>query len=125
MEKYVLFITSRYYHEQNILSGGVVGTLMSNFGLEKAFQHLGIPFCRAGVGDRYVLEKMHKKGWSLGGEVGEALEDLVKRADKNLYLAKERGRNQQVSLDEKIPVCHREAFYDYLCVGIRHLKFQY
>jgi phosphoglucosamine mutase len=47
---------------------GAVGTKMSNYGLELAFKQLGIPFERAGVGDRYVLEMMRNKGWMLGGE---------------------------------------------------------
>ncbi|MCH8542668.1 MAG: phosphoglucosamine mutase [Alcanivorax sp.] len=48
--------------------GGAVGTLMSNFGLELALQREGIPFVRAKVGDRYVIEAMDQKGWLLGGE---------------------------------------------------------
>ncbi|MBL8451773.1 MAG: phosphoglucosamine mutase, partial [Zoogloea sp.] len=47
---------------------GVVGTLMSNLGFEHALARLGIPFARAKVGDRYVLEVLHEKGWTLGGE---------------------------------------------------------
>ena len=47
---------------------GVVGTLMSNLGFEHALAKLGIPFARAKVGDRYVLELLHEKGWKLGGE---------------------------------------------------------
>ena len=47
---------------------GVVGTLMSNLGFEHAVARLGLPFARAKVGDRYVLELMHKMGWKLGGE---------------------------------------------------------
>lgn len=47
---------------------GVVGTLMSNLGLEHALQQEGIAFERARVGDRYVLAALHKHGWSLGGE---------------------------------------------------------
>lgn len=47
---------------------GVVGTLMTNFGLEKRLQALGIPFERAKVGDRYVLEMLLQKGWLFGGE---------------------------------------------------------
>jgi phosphoglucosamine mutase len=50
------------------LQGGVVGTLMSNFGLERAFDESGIEFFRASVGDRYVLEALRERGWSLGGE---------------------------------------------------------
>lgn len=57
-------------HARHKLRGctGAVGTLMSNYGLELAFKQLGIPFARAGVGDRYVLEVMRNKGWMLGGE---------------------------------------------------------
>ena len=47
---------------------GVVGTLMSNLGFEHAVARLGLPFARAKVGDRYVLELMHQMGWKLGGE---------------------------------------------------------
>jgi phosphoglucosamine mutase len=47
---------------------GVVGTLMSNLGLEHALARQGIPFDRARVGDRYVLELLQQRGWKLGGE---------------------------------------------------------
>ena len=50
------------------LKGGVVGTVMSNFGLEKSLEELAIPFLRANVGDRHVLELMKKKKWVIGGE---------------------------------------------------------
>ncbi|MEX4092990.1 phosphoglucosamine mutase, partial [Haemophilus influenzae] len=50
------------------LKGGVVGTLMSNMSLEIALKMLGVPFLRANVGDRYVLEKMVENDWTLGGE---------------------------------------------------------
>lgn len=50
------------------LSGGVVGTLMSNFGLEEALQTMKIPFVRAAVGDRYVLAELLSREWQLGGE---------------------------------------------------------
>ncbi|MBN7827338.1 phosphoglucosamine mutase [Bowmanella dokdonensis] len=48
--------------------GGVVGTLMSNLGLEVALSRLSIPFARSKVGDRYVMELLHDKGWHIGGE---------------------------------------------------------
>ena len=48
--------------------GGVVGTLMSNMGLELAIKKLGLQFERAKVGDRYVMESLREKGWCLGGE---------------------------------------------------------
>lgn len=47
---------------------GVVGTLMSNLGLERGLARLGIDFARANVGDRYVLEGLNERGWLLGGE---------------------------------------------------------
>jgi phosphoglucosamine mutase len=47
---------------------GVAGTLMTNLAVEQAFAKLGVPFARARVGDRYVLELMREKGWMLGGE---------------------------------------------------------
>jgi len=50
------------------LSGGVVGTLMSNMGLELALAELDIPFARSNVGDRYVMELLREKGWQLGAE---------------------------------------------------------
>ena len=48
--------------------GGVVGTLMSNLGLEIAVRELGLPFERAQVGDRYVSEALRARGWTYGGE---------------------------------------------------------
>jgi phosphoglucosamine mutase len=51
-----------------MLKGGVIGTLMSNYGLEKFFKFEKIKFIRANVGDRYVKEKMQKNNFNLGGE---------------------------------------------------------
>ena len=56
------------WKQQKILKGGVVGTLMSNYGLEKFFKKQKINFIRANVGDRYVKEIMQKKKFNLGGE---------------------------------------------------------
>jgi phosphoglucosamine mutase len=64
----LLYIIARYRAEQGLLHGGVVGTVMSNFGLERAFEADGIPFVRARVGDRYVLEALRERDWQLGGE---------------------------------------------------------
>jgi phosphoglucosamine mutase len=64
----LLFIIARHRKEANKLAGGVVGTLMSNFGLERALSQLSIPFARSKVGDRYVLEELKRHGWELGGE---------------------------------------------------------
>ena len=56
------------WKKKKILKGGVVGTLMSNYGLEKFFKRKKIKFIRANVGDRYVKEIMQKKRFNLGGE---------------------------------------------------------
>lgn len=64
----LVFIVARHRQQQGTLKGGVVGTLMSNFGLELALQQLHIPFIRAAVGDRYVLAALRENGWDLGGE---------------------------------------------------------
>ena len=64
----LLFIIARDLHERNKLQGGVVGTLMSNLGLELALAELGIPFIRANVGDRYVIAELLERNWLVGGE---------------------------------------------------------
>ncbi|MDC8830907.1 phosphoglucosamine mutase [Alteromonas gilva] len=64
----VLFIIARNALKAGRLNGGVVGTLMSNLGLEVALSKLGIPFLRSNVGDRYVMELLQQKGWTIGGE---------------------------------------------------------
>ena len=56
------------WKNKKMLRGGVVGTLMSNYGLEKFFKSEKIKFIRADVGDRYVKEKMQKNNFNLGGE---------------------------------------------------------
>jgi phosphoglucosamine mutase len=53
---------------RGLLAGGVVGTLMTNFALEKRLKEMGIDFARAKVGDRYVLEMLVDKKWECGGE---------------------------------------------------------
>ena len=50
------------------IDGGVVGTLMSNMGLELALADMDVPFARSNVGDRYVMEMLKQKGWKLGAE---------------------------------------------------------
>src|SRR5690606_25086264 len=63
----LLYAIVRDRHAQSKVQG-VVGTLMTNFGFEKAMNALGIEFERAKVGDRYVLESLVRKGWLFGGE---------------------------------------------------------
>jgi len=64
----LIFIIAKDRHLQGQLSGGVVGTQMTNFGVEVAFDKLGVPFSRAKVGDRYVMERLKSNDWVLGGE---------------------------------------------------------
>lgn len=64
----LVFIIAKNALRNYQLKGGVVGTLMSNLGFELAIQQLGLQFVRAKVGDRYVLEALHRHGWQLGGE---------------------------------------------------------
>jgi phosphoglucosamine mutase len=64
----LLYIIARHRLATGRSDAGVVGTLMSNLGLEKALKDEGLQFVRANVGDRYVKELMETYGWSLGGE---------------------------------------------------------
>ena len=64
----LLFIIANHRAESKALNGGVVGTVMSNLGLENALRDKNIPFVRAAVGDRYVKEALSSRSWELGGE---------------------------------------------------------
>ena len=64
----IIYIIARDALRSGRLQGGVVGTLMSNLGLELALNKLGVPFARSKVGDRYVMELLQQKGWVIGGE---------------------------------------------------------
>jgi len=64
----ILLIIAKSLHLSGQLQGGVVGTLMTNLGMEQALQQLDIPFVRAKVGDRYVMEQLYLNNWFLGGE---------------------------------------------------------
>ena len=64
----LLYIMAMSKYAKGALKGGVVGTLMTNLGLEHAFKKHEIPFSRACVGDRYVMEQLLEKNWRLGGE---------------------------------------------------------
>jgi phosphoglucosamine mutase len=64
----LLYIITKYCLSKQQEIGGVVGTVMSNMGLEAALKELALPFARAKVGDRYVIAELQKQGWLLGGE---------------------------------------------------------
>jgi phosphoglucosamine mutase len=64
----LLYLLATDWHASGRLRGPLVGTLMSNYGLERAMRELGVPFLRANVGDRYVLQLLKQHGGVLGGE---------------------------------------------------------
>jgi phosphoglucosamine mutase len=64
----LLYAIVKHRHQEGRLRGGVAGTLMTNFALEKRLGEMGIAFARASVGDRYVLEALVERGWECGGE---------------------------------------------------------
>jgi phosphoglucosamine mutase len=64
----ILYVIAASRHQRGRMDGGVVGTLMTNLGLEKALADMQVPFVRTKVGDRYVIEAMEERQWTLGGE---------------------------------------------------------
>ncbi len=64
----LIYIIAKHRQQKGLLTGGVVGTLMTNLAIENSFKKMHIPFLRANVGDRYVMELLKEKGWHLGGE---------------------------------------------------------
>lgn len=64
----ILYLIAMERYQKNRLQGGVVGTLMSNMGLELKLKSMNVPFIRTNVGDRYVLSSLKEKNWKIGGE---------------------------------------------------------
>ena len=64
----IIYLIAKDRMERGVLHGGVVGTFMSNIGLEKAMADMDVPFIRTRVGDRYVLEALKEHDWKIGGE---------------------------------------------------------
>lgn len=64
----LIYVIAKHRQSMGKMQGGVVGTLMTNLAFEHAMRRLDIPFARAKVGDRYVMEVLQQKGWQLGGE---------------------------------------------------------
>ncbi len=64
----VLYMLAKDRHQRGVLQGGIVGTEMSNYGLELALKAMSIPFVRTRVGDRHVMEALKKHDWRIGGE---------------------------------------------------------
>ena len=64
----LLYVIAAHRKRSRVLKGGVVGTQMTNLAMAQALARLKVPFARAKVGDRYVLEMLEARGWQLGGE---------------------------------------------------------
>ncbi len=64
----ILYILAKYLHARELLAGPVVGTLMSNYGLQQALAEFDVPLIRANVGDRYVMQQLREHQGMLGGE---------------------------------------------------------
>jgi len=64
----ILYVIAAHRRRHGGGCTGVVGTLMSNYGLELALTRIGVPFLRTAVGDRYVIEALREREWALGGE---------------------------------------------------------
>jgi phosphoglucosamine mutase len=64
----LVYVIARHRIQTGYMKGGVIGTLMTNLGTEHALARIQVPFERAKVGDRYVLERLQANGWMLGGE---------------------------------------------------------
>ena len=65
---HLLYVITQNRLAREVMDGGVVGTVMSNLGLEHALKDLSVPFLRAPVGDRHIMEALHQRQWILGGE---------------------------------------------------------
>ena len=83
----LLYIIASGLHSKGELQGGVVGTLMTNLSMEHALARQKIPFVRAKVGDRYVLEQLNKTGWRLGGENSGHILTLEKTTSGDAIIA--------------------------------------
>jgi phosphoglucosamine mutase len=120
----ILFVIAKSQLVSGGLGGGVVGTLMTNLGLEHALKAQGIPFERANVGDRYVMEKLKANGWFIGGEssghiialnqtttgdgIIAALQVLNKMVDSGLTLAEARmGMTKYPQIMVNVPLTHK------------------
>ena len=126
----ILYVISKSQLVNGKVGGGVVGTVMTNLGLEHALKEQGIPFERAKVGDRYVMEKLIKNGWSIGGEssghiislnqtttgdgIIAALQVLALMVDDGLTLAEARkGMHKYPQCMVNVPIASRINIDDF------------
>lgn len=83
----ILVMIARARMQENPNLGGVVGTLMSNMGMEVALREMGLDFVRAKVGDRFVMAELDKRGWTLGGEASGHIVCLDKTTTGDAIIA--------------------------------------
>ena len=83
----IIVMIARARLQENPNLGGVVGTLMSNMGMEVALRDMGLDFVRAKVGDRYVMAELDKRGWTLGGEASGHIVCLDKTTTGDAIIA--------------------------------------
>jgi phosphoglucosamine mutase len=98
----VLLIIANSKKREGRLQGGVVGTLMTNLGLEKALNQQNIPFQRAAIGDRYVLEMLRKEGWLLGGETSGHIICLEQTTTGDAIVAALQVLHELISTDQDL-----------------------
>lgn len=99
---------------------GVVGTLMSNFGMERAIRDMGLDFVRAAVGDRYVMAELESRGWNLGGEASGHIVCLDKATTGDAIVAALQVLAAMVSSGESLAVLKRGmSKYPQVLINVR------
>lgn len=107
-----VYLIACHYIQSGRMQGGVVGTLMSNMGLELALDELKVPFVRSKVGDRYVMEMLKKNDWKLGAENSGHVIDLNHTSTGDGIIA---------ALDVLTAVCNSEKTLFELRQGMKKL----
>ena len=107
-----IYLIACNYIQSGRMQGGVVGTLMSNMGLELALDELKVPFVRSKVGDRYVMEMLKKNDWKLGAENSGHVIDLNHTSTGDGIIA---------ALDVLTAVCNSEKTLFELRQGMKKL----
>ena len=119
----LLYVIAKYRHQHGLLKGGLVGTLMTNLGMEHALEKLAIPFARANVGDRYVLELMQERGWQLGGENSGHIICLDRHTTGDGIIAALQVLQALRVADSTLPEYTREMpFYPQILINVRVAK---
>ena len=116
----LLHIIARSKLIRGQLGGGVVGTLMTNLGFEHSMQAQGIPFERAAVGDRYVMEKLIERGWFLGGESSGHIICLDKTTTGDGIIASLQVLDWLISVEQTLTeACQDLEIYPQTMVNVR------